>query len=65
MKRDFLKGLGIEDTLIDKIMAEHGKDFGELETAKQNVTAKQAEVDELKAQLATRDSDIETLKACV
>lgn len=63
MKRDFLKGLGIEDALIDKIMAEHGKDFGELETMKQNVTAKQAEVDELKALLATRDSDIETLKA--
>ena len=27
MKRDFLKGLGLEDEVIDKIMAENGKDI--------------------------------------
>lgn len=33
MKRDFLKGLGLEDEVIDKIMAENGKD---IETHKGN-----------------------------
>ena len=27
MKREFLKGLGLEDSVIDKIMAENGADI--------------------------------------
>lgn len=52
MKRDFLKGLGLEEEAIEKIMAEHGKTVndmkGELE-----------EVDTLKSQLADKDKEIE------
>ena len=32
MKRDFLKNLGLEDDIADKIMAENGKDITDLKT---------------------------------
>lgn len=69
MKRDFLKELGIEETAIDRIMAENGKDIesakGDLESIKQQMTAKETEVEGYKSQLAKRDEDINTLKANV
>lgn len=74
MKRDFvkdlLKNLGLESSvekaIIDSIMNENGKDVNEanekvkaLESEKTTLTT---ERDDLKTQLATRDSDIESLK---
>lgn len=63
MTREFLAGLNIEEGLIDKIMAEHGKavqkyqdDAAELKTAK-------AEVATLKGQLADRDKQLADLGA--
>ena len=52
MKREFLTGLGIAEDVIDKIMAENGKD---IEAAK----AKYADYDALKAQLAEANGKIE------
>lgn len=58
MNREFLKGLGIEDEQIDKIMAEHGKTVNK---TKDELTAAQAEVESLKTQIADRDAQLETL----
>lgn len=66
MKREFLKGLGIEDDLIKQIMDENGRDIesakGELEKYKQEATAKATEIDGLKQQIEQRNADIENLK---
>ena len=48
MKKEFLKGLGLEDEVIDKIFAENGKD----------VNAVKAEVDNLKKDLETANGKI-------
>ena len=48
MKKEFLKGLGLEDEVIDKIFAENGKD----------VNAVKAEVDSLKKDLDTANNKI-------
>lgn len=63
MRRDFLKGLGIEDKeLIDKILDENstdiGKAKGELETYKTKVA-------DLEGLIKTKDGEIETLKKSV
>ena len=67
MKRDFLKDLGLEADIINKIMAENGSDIqaakGEADDLKQQLAAKDTEISGLKDQIAQRDSDIETLKA--
>lgn len=59
MKTEFLKGLGLEQEVIDKIMAENGKDIEkhkvEAETAKASVT-------QLTTQLTERDTQLEALK---
>ena len=52
MKREFLTGLGIAEDVIDKIMAENGKD---IESAK----AKYADYDALKTQLTEANGKIE------
>ena len=52
MKREFLTGLGVAEDVIDKIMAENGKD---IEAAK----AKYADYDALKTQLAEANGKIE------
>ena len=41
MKREFLKGLGLEDNVIDQIMDENGKDINK---ANEKVKALEAEV---------------------
>jgi ATPase subunit of ABC transporter with duplicated ATPase domains len=55
MKREFLKDLGIADDVVDKIMAENGKDIND-------VKAKFADYDNLKKQIAERDKQLEELK---
>src|SRR5699024_1435010 len=52
MKREFLKELGLEDSVIDKIMAENGKD---IENAK-------GDVSKLEAEIKTKEKELETLQ---
>ena len=59
MKTDFLKGLGLEQETIDKIMAENGKDVA----AEQTKTAKAvSERDNYKDQLATATASLDKFK---
>jgi small-conductance mechanosensitive channel len=59
MKREFLEELKLEKELIDKIMAENGKD---IEAEKAKVTTKSAEIDGLKTQLNEANKQIESFK---
>ncbi|HBE9046681.1 TPA: phage scaffolding protein [Listeria monocytogenes] len=59
MQREYLKGLGLEDEVINKVMAENGKD---ITAAKQQLSEVEAERDGLKSQLTQRDKDIDDLK---
>ena len=59
MKTDFLKELGLEQDVIDKIMAENGKDIA----AEKAKTAKaEGERDNYKDQLATATKSLEKFK---
>lgn len=67
MKREFLTELGIESKdVIDKIMAENGKDVeaakGDAANLQQQVTAKDTEIEGLKGQITQRDKDIADLR---
>lgn len=66
MKRDFLKGLGIADEIIEQIMAEHGKTVtaakGDADAQKQLIAARDTEIEGLKSQIAQRDADIKALQ---
>ncbi|AQP58429.1 TPA: phage scaffolding protein [Listeria monocytogenes] len=59
MQREYLKGLGLEDEVINKVMAENGRD---VTAAKQQLSEVEAERDGLKSQLTQRDKDIDDLK---
>ena len=59
MKRKFLEDLELDKEIIDKIMAENGKD---IETAKGELSDITAERDSLKKDIEARDQQIETLK---
>ncbi|EAC3296745.1 phage scaffolding protein [Listeria monocytogenes] len=59
MQREYLKGLGLEDEVINKVMAENGKD---ITAAKQQLSEVEAERDGFKSQLTQRDKDIDDLK---
>ena len=59
MKRKFLEDLELDKDVIDKIMAENGKD---IEAAKGDLTEITTERDNLKKDIAARDEQIETLK---
>lgn len=60
MKTEFLKSLGIEDqSVIDAIMAENGKDIN---AAKSNKTQLETQVTELTNQLNDRDNQLKELK---
>ncbi len=59
MKTEFLKGLGLEQDVIDKIMAENGKD---IEKHKGEATEAKTAVEKLEAQLGERDKQLEELK---
>lgn len=55
MKRDFLEGLKLDAEVIDKIMAENGKDVN-------REKAKYADYDDIKTQLETANKTIEKFK---
>lgn len=63
MKREFLKGLGLEDETINKIMAEHGKDIESYKTrladTEQKLTGSQGQI----AQYETKIAELEKLTA--
>lgn len=59
MKAEFLKGLGLERDVVDKIMAENGKDVA-AEQAK--TTKAEGERDNYKDQLATATESLEKFK---
>ena len=59
MKREYLIELGLEDEIIDKVLAENGKD---IEREKGKAEAAKADAENLKTQLADRDKDLEELK---
>lgn len=59
MKTEFLKGLGLEQDVIDKIMAENGKDVN---AAKGNLDVLQKELESTKEQLATANKTIDGFK---
>ncbi len=59
MKRKFLEDLELDKDVIDKIMAENGRD---IEAAKGDLTEITTERDNLKKDIAARDEQIETLK---
>ena len=59
MKTDFLKGLGLEQDAIDKIMAENGKDVA---AEKAKTTKAEGERDNYKSQLETATESLEKFK---
>lgn len=59
MNREFLKGLGLDDAAIDKVMAEHGKT---VESHKTKTSGLEASVTDLQGQLTQRDTDLKDLK---
>lgn len=59
MEREYLKGLGLEDEVIGKVMAEHGKTVQSLQSERDAATE---EVATYKAQVEQRDNDIKELK---
>lgn len=59
MKRKFLEDLELDKDVIDKIMAENGRD---IEAAKGDLTEITTERDNLKKDIAARDEQIEALK---
>lgn len=59
MKTDFLKGLGLDQEVIDKIMAENGKDIA---AEKAKTTKAESERDNYKDQLSTATESLEKFK---
>ena len=59
MKREYLKGLGLSDELIDQIMAEHGRTVNEM---KQSLESTKENYDQLQQQLTERDKQLDDLK---
>lgn len=66
MKREFLKELGLEDSVIDKVMAENGKDVEkqkkDLDKANEKIKNLETEVDTNKKTLDEANSQIEKFK---
>ena len=59
MKTEFLKGLGLEQEVIDSIVAENGKDIA---TEQAKAAKAQNERDNYKEQLATATESLEKFK---
>ena len=59
MKRNFLEDLGLEKEVVDKIMAENGKD---IENAKADYDELKAELKTANATIADRDNQLKELK---
>ena len=66
VKREFLKGLGLADDVIDKVMAENGKDVektkGDLKTKETELETKTKETETLQGQLKAANKQIEDFK---
>ena len=66
MKRDFLKGLGLDDSIIDQIMEENGKDIQREKNAvnkvNQDLEKYKAENEGLKTQLSEANTQIQSFK---
>lgn len=59
MRREFLEELGLEKEVIDKVMAENGKD---IEAEKQKVIVAEADRDKYKEQLDAATAELEKFK---
>lgn len=59
MKRDFLKNLGLEDDVIDKILDENSRDIGR---EKQKTTTAETALETAKTDLTAAQTELETLK---
>lgn len=66
MKREFLKGLGLADDVIDKVMEENGKDVektkSDLKAKGTELETKTKETETLQGQLKTANKQIEDFK---
>ena len=66
MKRDFLKGLGLDDSVIDQIMDDNGKDIQREKNAvnkvNQDLEKYKAENEGLKTQLSEANTQIQSFK---
>ncbi|MGX7196737.1 phage scaffolding protein [Enterococcus olivae] len=62
MNREELKGHGLTDEQIEKVMAAHGKAVKAGQTAINQVEALETERDDLKKQLSERDKDLKKLQ---
>lgn len=63
MKTDFLKNLGItEQSVIDQIMAENGRDVDKVRT---ELTTVRQQLTDAQSQISTKDSEIATLQSKV
>ncbi len=60
MKREFLKGLGLEETVIDQIMDENGKDINK---ANEKVKTLEIEVNNTKELLTNANKEIDSYKS--
>jgi hypothetical protein len=59
MKRKFLEELGLEKEVIDKVMAENGKDI-EAAKSKEDIDGLKNRISELETDIKTRDSQLDT-----
>lgn len=62
MKREFLRGLGLEKETVDKIMAVNGAD---LEREKAKAAAAKADLAEAQGKLAAAAEELERLKTSI
>lgn len=60
MKREFLKELGLEDTIIDKIMDENGKDINK---SNEKIKTLETEVNNTKELLTNANKEIDSYKS--
>lgn len=61
MNREFLKGLGLDDAAIDKIMAEHGKTLNDTKEKADKADSLESQIADYKQQLADRDTQLQEL----
>lgn len=62
MKRDFLKELELDDEVIGKIMAEHGKTVNSIKEQADQVDGLNSQIEDYKQQIKDRDKQLEDLK---
>jgi len=61
MNREFLKGLGLEDESIDKVMAEYGKSVNSIKEKADSVEGLESQINDYKEQIAERDNQLNDL----